>query len=379
MVRMDGGDIGVRVREAMQRIVPVPSQAMVAERAEMTPDAMSRALRGERGFSSIELAKVADYLHADIHWLITGEPDPLAVKFVARHTYDRESRAYGVAGRENDEAILDGVHLAYRQAQPWLAEAQVDLPGTPEGIRALLGDDFVRAFADFVEQRLGIDVVRIPDLSTDYSFIINGRPVILLAAQQYWFRSNFSLAHEVAHLALGHPECVESADGEHERVANDFAARLLLPDSMLRSVDWAAQTESQVAAFLWAAGVSTESLKINLSRLGLPIPSPLAEVPPRKTLSLLRRNQAVIPHEALPNSTLVELDPISTRIQQAAERRVPEALASALVAGITEGNLNSGTLTWLLGLPYEQDGLEEPGPDPSTDDLMEALGIRPLS
>lgn len=375
---MTGGEIGTRVREAMQRVAPAPTQAMVAEHAEMTADAMSRALKGERGFSSLELARVADFLGSDIHWLITGEPDPLAVKFVARHTYDPERREYGVAGRESDEAILEGVHLAYRQAQPWLAEAQVNLPDSPDQIRGLLGDEFVRAFADFVEQRLGVDIVRVPGLSTDYSFIINGRPVILLATQPYWFRSNFSLAHELAHLALGHPECVESADGEHERLANDFAARLLLPESMLRSIDWATRTESEVASFLWNAGVSTESLKINLDRLGLPFPAPLTEIPPRTTLSLLRRNEAVIPHEVLPNSTLVEFDPISNRYQQAAERRVPEALASALVAGITEGKLNQGTLFWLLGQPYAQENPEEPDPEPSTDDVMEALGIRTL-
>lgn len=379
MGHMTGGEIGLRVREAMQRMSPVPTQAAVAGQAEMTPDAMSRALGGSRGFSSLELARIADYLNTDVHWLITGEPDPLAVKFVARHTYDRNSREYGVAGRKNDEAILEGVHLAYRQAQPWLSKAKVDLPDSPEEIRGLLGDEFVRAFADFVEQRLGVDVVRIPDLSTDYSFIINGRPVVLLSAQPNWFRSNFSLAHELAHLALGHPECVESSGGEHERVANGFAAALLLPESMVRAIDWATQTEAQVAGFLWNAGASTESLKIRLEWLGLPVPAALADIPPRKTLSLLRRNQAVIPHEKLPHSSLVEFDPISNRVQQAAERRVPEALASALVAGITEGNLNSGTLSWLLGLPYEQDALEEPGPGPDTDDLMEELGIRSLS
>ncbi len=376
---MTGGEIGVRVREAMQRIAPVPTQAMVAEQAEMTADAMSRALKGERGFASIELARIADFLRTDIHWLITGEPDPLAVKFVARHTYDPQSREYDVAGRAQDEEILDSVHLAYRQAQPWLDQPKVDLPDTPEGIRDLLGNDFVRTFSDWVEQRLGVDVVRIPGLSTDYSFIINGRPVILLAARSAWFRSNFSLAHELAHLALKHPECVEAADGEHEPVANAFAARLLLPEAMVRQIPWTEQTDEQVAAFLWHAGVSTESLKYRLTTLGLAIPDSLADSPPRKTLSLLRRNQASIPHETLPGTAFIKIDPISSRIQQAAERRVPEALASALVRGMTEGSLNAGTLSWLLGLPMEEDSLEEPEPEPSTDDLMEELGIRPLS
>ncbi len=379
MCAMSGGEIGVRVREAMQRITPVPTQVAVAEHAEMTADAMSRALRGERGFSSIELARIADFLRTDIHWLITGEPDPLAARFVARHTYDHQSREYDVAGRSGDAEILGGVHLAYRQAQPWLDQRRVELPNTPEAIRSLLDEGFVRAFADWVEQCLGVDVVRIPGLSTDYSFIINGRPVVLLAAQTYWFRSNFSLAHELAHLALGHPECVEGAGGEHERVANAFAAQLLLPESVVRRIPWAEQTEEEVASFLWHAGVSTESLKIRLSSLGLPMPGSLADNPQSKTLSLLRRNQSAIPHEPLPNTSLVEFDPISTRIQQAAERRIPEALASALVRGVTEGNLNTGTLSWLLGLPIEDDSLEGPDPEPSTDDLIEELGIRALS
>jgi transcriptional regulator with XRE-family HTH domain len=52
------------------------SQRALTEKAGMTTDALSRALNGQRGFSSRELARIADQLGADLYWLITGTPDP---------------------------------------------------------------------------------------------------------------------------------------------------------------------------------------------------------------------------------------------------------------------------------------------------------------
>jgi len=104
---MGGGDIGTRVREVMGSAMPGVPQAQVAQRVGMAPDAFSRALNGKRAFSSIELARLADLLGADIHWLITGELDPNRIAFVARHRFDFETGARDVPGRETDTTILD--------------------------------------------------------------------------------------------------------------------------------------------------------------------------------------------------------------------------------------------------------------------------------
>ena len=63
--------VGSRIRAAMPRGM---TQRQLADRAGMTPDAISRALNAQRGLSPIEVAAIATVLGADTHWLITGEP-----------------------------------------------------------------------------------------------------------------------------------------------------------------------------------------------------------------------------------------------------------------------------------------------------------------
>lgn len=81
-------EVGERIRS----LLPLGmSQKRLAEKAGMTPDALSRALNGQRGFSSGELALIADHLGADVYWLITGRDDPRRVEIAARHTWTRDS------------------------------------------------------------------------------------------------------------------------------------------------------------------------------------------------------------------------------------------------------------------------------------------------
>jgi hypothetical protein len=112
----------------------------VAELGKSQLKARSRALRGQRAFSSIELARVSDLLDADIHWLITGEPDPHRLVIAARHDYDFESGRRDVPGQAVDEELLDGVGLAYRQAYKGdplaasnLPAGVIGLPSRPSG------------------------------------------------------------------------------------------------------------------------------------------------------------------------------------------------------------------------------------------------------
>ena len=79
-------EVGVRIRAAMPAGM---SQRQLAERAGMTPDALSRALNGQRGLSPTEVAKIAETLGADTHWLITGAPDPFSLTVAARHASGR--------------------------------------------------------------------------------------------------------------------------------------------------------------------------------------------------------------------------------------------------------------------------------------------------
>jgi len=82
----------------------------------MTPDALSRAIHGQRGFGAAELMRIADHFDADLHTLISGEPDPRRPRLVARHDYDQSTRTRSIPGHSADRPILDDITLAYRQA-----------------------------------------------------------------------------------------------------------------------------------------------------------------------------------------------------------------------------------------------------------------------
>ena len=78
--------IGSRVGAAMRSAGMQEEE--LAPRAWMTPDALSRAIRDERGFAALELAEIANVLGAEVHELITGEQDPHRLVFVGCHAPD---------------------------------------------------------------------------------------------------------------------------------------------------------------------------------------------------------------------------------------------------------------------------------------------------
>jgi len=95
--------IGDRALQRLKELIPPPKHRDVADGIGMTADAFSRVLSGKRQFSSIELARLADQIDADLHWLITGELDPHRVSIAARHDFNRETGQRTIPGRGGDE------------------------------------------------------------------------------------------------------------------------------------------------------------------------------------------------------------------------------------------------------------------------------------
>jgi Zn-dependent peptidase ImmA (M78 family) len=376
-------EVGQRVREAMaSRFGPERTQASIAEALDIPSDAFSRSLNGERAFSSGELARAAHLFAADLHSLITGRPDPLRAVVAARHAFDTQTFEYRNDGQETDREVREGVVLAYRQANPWLEASDVGLPSTPEGCREMLGDGFVPDFADRIEERLGVDVVRLPGLSTDYSLTIASQRLILLATQANWFRANWSLAHELAHHCLGHHEVDASqANDAAESAANAFAAELLLPGETFRALDWSTMSPTDVADFVWEAGVSTAAIRNRLRSLGLLVSVEVADWLTQSTQRFLNLH----PVKATASRTLDDahehfitiFDPIGARMQRSAERRVPARLMKGLRDGVEAGRLRPGTLAWLLDVDPGTLELDEPDQsnELSVDDASYLLGL----
>lgn len=365
-------DTMTEIGERIRRLMPFGmSQRQLAERAGMTPDALSRALNGQRGLSPLEVAAIAENLGADTHWLITGTSDPFAVLVAARHTWDARRRARVNDGQQEDQSILDQITLLYRAAFPQGPLPSTDLPTEPEALRTLLGDPFVRTFASTVEERLGIDVIRIPGLTTDYSIRIGPRAVVVLATQAAWFRSNWSLAHELGHLAHHHHHAYDSTrrrTQRDEKQADAFAAAVLLPHPAVAKIA-AAGDEPTVAAAVWDLGVSTEAIRHQLRGAKLLPPQAVSDALNKTTPRLLRDNAAAA-IGAGPEAVVV-------REQGASARRFPATLLSALQAQTERGAASPELLAWALDVPVDDLDFPEPDESAAAADYARMLHDRP--
>ena len=363
MVNMNPS-IGERVLGALPEGTP---QKEIARQVGMTEDAFSRALRGQRGFSALELARLAEVLNQDIHLLITGEPDPNRLVVSGRHNFDRETWSRSIEGEQGDKPILSDVLLAYRQAEAVKPLVPSLVPADLAGARAALGADFARTFIDRLAT-VEIDTVRLPGLSTAYSLHIGKRDVIVIPETGNWFKENFDLAHELAHLVLGH-EGVMATEGRQvsreEAAANRFAADLLLPEQELRAIDWSTLSASDLAARVWRWGVSTHTLKVRLETLRMPVEPDTRALLDLTTQGLLRRHWV----QDEPG------DPVTERMTLASARSFPAWLKDAHLEGVAQGRLRKGTLAWMLGVDPETLEVDEPSaPTMSDSDLMSLLG-----
>lgn len=284
------------------------------------------------------------------------------MSIAAQHSWDARRRERVNNGHVEDREILDQVVALYRAANPQGPPPSADLPSDAAALRRLLGGPFVRAFAETTEEKLGVDVIRIPELGTDYSLRIGERGVIVLATQASWFRSNWSLAHELAHLALCHHAPYESShEGpkhgvqKEERQTDRFAASLLLPAEALDRIA-ALPDERSTAQVIWELGVSTEAVRNQLRRFKRSpnefVTSALAQSTPK----LLRNNRAAITGGQ-------GVDPIVGREQAASARRFPVPLLSALQAQIDIGAASPVMMAWALDVPVNDIDFPEASDD----------------
>lgn len=330
------------------------TQKVLAERAQMTPDAMSRALRGQRGFAAVELADIARALDEDVYYLITGEPDPSQLAFAARHSFDHETKTRSVDGLEEDKDVLAKIQTAFNLAGE--LSATPELPADPAKFREILGPAFVERFAERLEE-LGVDVVVLSELTTAYSFTVMSRKIIAVNGSGNWFNENWSIAHELAHHALGHENVRPGNDNVDvfEARANSFAAQMLLPEESMRAFDWHSTLCNDLADFLWESGVSTTTLSARLNTLSIVPSQEISEALNLKTQGVLRKYWS--------NSRHVQgSDKITDRMAGASMRCFPTWLRSAHLQRIESGKLNKSYLAWMLGTNEAELEVSSPAP-----------------
>lgn len=359
--------VGERIRSHLPAGL---SQRRFAGLVDMTPDALSRALNGQRGFSSIELAKIADLLGVDMYWLVTGQEDPLRVTIAARHDWDPLLAVRLNPGREADEEILRRIAAVYREAYPEWAPASLKLPKDPARLRELLGERFVRRFAAQIELALGVDVIRVPEISTDYSLRVGGRSVILLVNTPNWFRNNWSAAHELGHLALGH-HAGTAVQEANEPLADQFAAALLLPGRWMRKVQWSQLDVGALAQLVWEAGVSTEALRNRLRTLRISVPVEITAALHQPTQRLLRKHA-----DALAGAS-AGIDAIVQREAESTGRTFPLRLLTDLARRVETGDADPGALAWALDVPIDEIDFPEPDEDAASRQYEQLIDTRP--
>ena len=366
-------EIGARVRERLKALRPPVTQVEMAARLDLAPDAFSRSLTGKRAFTAVELVRLAEELGTSAHWFVTGEPDPFAVTFAGRHTYDPEVKDYVPIDWASTQDTRDHVAHAYIQAY---GEAPPRPPRTKQWTaqeaRAKLtevgGDDFIRSLADNVEQAFGIDVVRLDGIEPDFALAVLGREVIVLDASAYWFRENFSIAHELAHILLGDLAELGAktcSDALAERRANAFAAELLTPEAEFRRMNWQTMSAQALARYVWNAGISTPTVRARLQALHVEPGAAVAEDVDLKTQVLIQRELPAL------------ADEISARMSDARQRRFPKHLVSAHSLAVSTGALPPDTLAWMLDEPVElvREELAPAVPPADLDWLANELGL----
>lgn len=365
-------EIGARVRARMNEVLPGTVQADIAKRLGMAPDAFSRSLNGKRAFTAVELVELAAMLQTSAHWFVTGEPDPLGMRFAGRHTFDHDRKTHLPVDWDSEHALLANVALAYQQVGD-AGEEPVARGLSAATVRAKLleaaGDDFIRGLADFVEQVFAIDVVRVRDAKRGYVLQVGARTVIVIEETPNWFRENWSIAHELGHVMAGDlAKLGEEAcdDPQAERRANAFAAALLLPEDVVRRIDWSRATLQAIAQFVWSSGVSTEAVRTRLGALRI-------AAGPAAQRALAMKTQALLRDAGVP----ADQNELTQRMQDASQRRFPARLIAMHLAAVSEGRVNAATVAWMLGVepgPIEED-LSPDLTEPDLDWLGRELGL----
>lgn len=270
-----------RVRKVMD--AASLSQAAFAERVGLTADKLSKSLNGVRRFTSLDLARVAEFGDTTVDWLLSGR-EPLRPSFAARTagtagtagaagaapagrgSPTARSGGSAEAGGRSDaplESLLRRFTGAYEVLEALgRARPLPELPVPPQGAKrfvdqgealarealALLEAHGVASVAeldtpqlvDVVDQVFGVDVAQVglPEGVDGVAWHTDAFRLVLLARTDRWTRQRFTLAHELGHVLardaqqpLAERHLAPGHQKNYDEVrANVFAAGFLMPE-----------------------------------------------------------------------------------------------------------------------------------------------------
>ena len=343
--------------------------ADLAEKLGVDPSAVSNLENDRRGVKADEVGDIADFL--GVSQLAILEPDSLLGRLPVAHrtngdqTASRDPLMRLTALAELHQVLTQGGHPAAvvigeppRPSSGWLQHATALADWALEFLPAAAdGEDRVTGLAAAIEDRLGVDVM-VESLGTaaplglsitdaEFSFI-------LVNVDQLRSRALFTLAHELGHVLSGDGSSINidrdlQARTDEERLANAFAAALLMPEPEIRkAIDDYGRGANCLARMLLRFGVSYETLVYRLHNLRI------INADGRDRLRTIRW-ASLVEH--------VEDDEIARSLLAARgarpERRPPALLAARCLQGSLDGTVGAGPLARLL--------------DVDVDDMIEAI------
>lgn len=273
------------------------SQAAFAEAIGLAPDKLSKSLNGIRRFTSLDLARIAEYGSTTVDWLLTGR-EPLRPSFAARTSsplveggarnklkdlVERFTAAHEVLallGRSPELPELPAVRTdldRYVDQGVALAEdslARLAAAGSPS-VCDLETSELVQA----LESTFGVDVAKIalPDGLDGAAWQADGFRLVMIDRTPVPTRQRFTLAHELGHilardaqdfLTETHLSPGRQKDLSEIR-ANVFAANFLMPrKEIAAAVEGHELRDEELRSLVVRFKVSPSALGARLAQLG---------------------------------------------------------------------------------------------------------------
>lgn len=263
------------------------TQAELGEAIGLDPSKMSKSLSGQRRFSSVEFAQIAERTGVTVDWLLTGAMDEVALAARA----ESGSNAADAARLAREVVELAHVAVDLGRAVRRVHVTSVDLEtGTwqEQGERlaaaalAVAGAEDIGSSPDLagaIERVYGIDV-GVVDIEHEVDGLCTTQgevTVILAATTPLVARQRFTLAHELGHALAGDDQGLRidvdvfnSGRNGTEVRANAFAAAFLMPAAIVRQrVDGHAPDRQLLAELALDLAVSPSALAARMESLDL--------------------------------------------------------------------------------------------------------------
>lgn len=358
--------LGARIR-ALREKAGMQSQEL-ASRLGIDPSAMSNIERGRRSVKTSELMKIAEALSVSPLALLDEDSLPARMPVAPR----RDGETSSIKGPAYSRLLaLSEVHAVLSDAGlttasnlhvvpevssgNWKADADFLAQWTIDYLDAeCVGVERFAKLAKAIEDRLHVDVIvekYINDPLSGAAIIDRSFPLIFVNSQHPTPRALFTLAHELAHLLMGHNGSIAVDDNfvgdtPAERQANAFAAAFLMPstkvDEFVKNYDLGPES---LARMVYYFDVSFESLVFrlhNLRKIDAASRDRLREVGWQGLLSVIGRSDL---QERLGPEIYMRL---ISRLGRRPADRPPIWLASRCFAGYRRGVISVRPLAGLF-------------------------------